>query len=313
MSRPTATRPPRHPRVAVIVVHYNGEDVSRLALASLSNMTYANFELVLLDNGSTDGSGERLRQAFPAVTHLRFEPNAGASAGYAHGLAWGIARGFDHVLLLNNDLEVEPSLLDELVAVMEREPRIGCVGPKTYYHGERPYLWSAGGDLRFREAVTRERGMGDADRGQYERDEEVGYVNGCAILIRREAALAAGNWDPLFFICVDDADFCTRVKAAGFQCWYAHRAVVDHMVSRTTGGYTAGRNFRLGRSTGIYVRRYANRWQKLRFALFTALATVAATLRELPRGNQAAVFAKLRGLREAWRTEIPPPPRFDRA
>lgn len=299
------------PRVAAIVVHYNGEAVSRLALASAERSTYPNFELVLLDNGSTDGSPDRLREAFPGVTHLSFSPNAGASAGYAHGLAWGVAQGFDYVLLLNNDLEVEPSAIDELVAVAERDRRIGCVGPKTYFHGERPYLWSAGGELRFREAVTLERGMGKVDRGQYDRDQEVGYVNGCAILIRRQAALAIGNWDPLFFICVDDADFCTRLKSAGFQCWYAHRAVVDHMVSRTTGGYTVGRNFRLGRSTGIYVRRYASRWQKLGFAIFTALAAVAATLRELPRGNQAAVLAKLRGLREAWRMEIPPPPGFE--
>jgi GT2 family glycosyltransferase len=301
---------PAERRVAAIVVHFNGEEVSRLALASLSGVRTPGVEWVLLDNGSTDGSGERLRAAFPAWTHVRVEPNAGASSGYAHALAWGIERGFDYVLLLNNDLEVDPAFLDELLAVAERDARIGCVGPKTYYHGDRPYLWSAGGRLRYREAVTAERGMGQRDHGQYERDEEVGYVNGAAILIRRAAALAAGNWDPFYFICVDDADFCTRVKRAGFTCWYAHRAIVDHMVSRTTGGYTEGRNFRLGRSTAIYVRRYASAGQKASFLFWTSLAAAAASLRELPRGNVGAVAAKLRGVRAGLREPLPPSPRF---
>jgi GT2 family glycosyltransferase len=296
--------------VAAVVVHFNGEDVSRLALASLSRVATPGVEWVLLDNGSTDGSGERLRAAFPSWTHVRVEPNAGASAGYAHALAWAVERGFDYALLLNNDLEVDAGFLDEMLAVAARDPRIGCVGPKTYYHGDRPYLWSAGGRLRYREAVTVERGMGQRDRGQFDRDEEVGYVNGAAILVRREAALAAGNWDPFYFICVDDADFCTRVRRAGFTCWYAHRAIVDHMVSRTTGGYTAGRNFRLGRSTAIYVRRYASATQKLSFFFWASVAAFAAALRELPRGNVAAVVAKLRGIRAGLREPLPSAPVF---
>jgi cellulose synthase/poly-beta-1,6-N-acetylglucosamine synthase-like glycosyltransferase len=115
-------------------------------------------------------------------------------------------------------------MLTELVKAAESAPDVGCVGPKCYFHGDRQRLWSAGGVLRFRESITRERGYGEIDRGQYDRDAEVDYVNGCAILIRRAAAEAAGMWDDVFYICVDDADFCTRVKRHGFRCLYAHRA-----------------------------------------------------------------------------------------
>jgi GT2 family glycosyltransferase len=288
--------PSQLPRVAAIVVNYNGKEVTLQAVASLMGMTYPNFDLVVVDNGSTDGSMAALAAKFPKLLQERVEVNRGSSAGYAYGFSWAFARGYDYVLLLNNDIEVEPDMLSELVRVAEGDPRIGCVGPKCRFHGDRERLWSAGGVLRFRNAVTAERGYGAIDRGQFDADADVDYVNGCAILIRRAAAEAAGGWDPVYFICVDDADFCTRVKAKGFRCVYAHQAVLYHMVAYTTGGYSPGRNFQLGKSTAIYVRRYANPWQWLTFLAFTAAAFPVAWLRELCRGNQAAAVAKVKGV-----------------
>jgi len=96
------------------------------------------------------------------------EVNRGSSSGYAAGFRWAFENGYDYVLLLNNDIEVEPDLLDRLVEVAESDPAIGCVGPKCYFHGDRQRLWSAGGILRFRESITRERGYGEIDRtGRY--------------------------------------------------------------------------------------------------------------------------------------------------
>jgi hypothetical protein len=294
----------RLPRVAAIVVNFNGKEITRQAVASLRRMTYPRFDLVVVDNGSTDGSTAALAAELPDLRQERIEVNRGSSAGYAYGFAWAFDHGYDYVLLLNNDIEVEPDLLDELVRAAERDPRIGCVGPKCLFHGDRERLWSAGGVLRFRNAVTSERGYGEIDRGQFDEDAEVDYVNGCAILIRRAAAEAAGGWDPVYFICVDDADFCTRAKAKGFCCVYAHRAVLYHLVAYTTGGYSAARNFQWGKSTAIYVKRYANPWQWLSFLAFTAAAFPVAWLRELRRGNQAAAVAKLKGIRAGLREPV---------
>jgi hypothetical protein len=302
------SRIPRLPRVAAIVVNYNGKDITLQALASLRRMTYAAFDLVHLDNASTDGSFEAVAAAFPEILQVRVEVNRGSSSGYAAGFRWAFENGYDYVLLLNNDIEVEPAMLTEMVAVAESDPAIGCVGPKCYFWGDRQRLWSAGGILRFRESITRERGYGEIDHGQYDRDAEVDYINGCAILIRREAAEAAGLWDAIFFICVDDADFCTRVKRQGFRCVYAHKAVLYHMVAYSTGGYSSGRNFQFGRSSTLYARRYANPLQWLSFLGFSTAAFAVAWLRELRRGNQQAAVAKLQGIREGLRIEVPPPP-----
>lgn len=297
------------PRVAAVVLNYNGKDDTLATLESLAGSTYPAVDLVVVDNGSSDGSWDAVAATHPEMTQLAVEVNQGISHGLNQGIAWAIEHGHDYVLVLNNDIEVDPGMIGEMVRLAETDPSIGCVGPKSYYYWERETIWSAGGILRFRESVTRERGEGEVDRGQYDRDEEVDYVNGCAMLIRRQAVLDAGLWDPSYLICVEDADFCVRVKRAGYRCFYAHRAVLWHKVSASVGGYKAGRTFHTGRSSALFARKHASLGQRLRFLAWSAVALPAAFLRELPRGNQAAAVAKAKGVLAGLRAPLTPAPR----
>ena len=300
------------PRVAALVLSYQGRDVTLGALESLTRQDYPACDLAVIDNGSTDGTAEAVAAARPGVAVLRAAENRGPVGGVNLGLAWARAGGYDYALVLNNDIEADPGLVGALVAAAEADPTIGCVGPKAYYYRERDRIWSAGGRIRFREAVTAEAGEGEVDRGQWDRDREVGYVNGCAMLIRRAALEAAGPWDPLYFLGVEDADFCLRVRRAGYRCWYAHRARLWHMVARTAGGYKPARTFNTGRNTALFVRRWGSPRQKLRAALAAIASLPLAFLRELPRRNTAAVTAKARGFFAGLREPLPPPPRWDR-
>lgn len=296
------------PRVLGVVLNFNGRDLTLRTLASLTALDYPALELLVVDNGSTDGSDAAVAERFPSVRRLRTEVNLGISGGLNLGFRVGLDEGFDFLMSMNNDIEVAPDLLTHLVVAAADHPRAGCVGPKCYYFADRDRLWSAGGELRFREAVTRERGMGERDRGQYDRDQRVGYVNGALMLIRRAAMLETGLFDPVYHVSVEDADWCARAKRAGWECWYAHRARLWHMVSPTTGGYVAGRTYRTGRSTAIFVRKYAGALGWASYLFWSALALPAALARELPRGNAAAVWAKFRGQREGLRVPLPPPP-----
>ena len=98
------------------------------------------------------------------------------------------------------------------------------------------------------------------------------------------------------------------MKRRGFRCLYAHQAVLYHMVAYTTGGYSPNRNFQFGRSGAIYVRRYARPWNWLTYLAFNAAAFPVAWLRERRKGNQAAVVAKIKGIRAGLKAELPPPP-----
>lgn len=307
---PPAALPPGQGRVLGIVLNYNGRDLTLATVASLLAMRHPALDLLVVDNGSTDGSDAAVAERFPGVRRLRTATNLGISGGLNLGFQVGLDEGYAFLMTMNNDIEVAPDLLAQLLQAMAADTRLGCVGPKCYYyHGDRNRIWSAGGILRFREAVTRERGMGESDHGQFDRDGEVDYVNGALMLIRREAMLAAGLWDPAYHVSVEDADFCVRARRAGFRCGYVHRAKLWHMVSPTTGGYVAGRTYRTGRSTAIFVRKYAGVAGWLSFLFWTAVAFPAALARELPRRNGAAVIAKYRGLLHGLTTPLAPPPR----
>jgi GT2 family glycosyltransferase len=307
---PGAAAPSGSPRVAAVVLAYNGCEVTLQALASLRRMRYPSWELVVVDNGSTDGSAAAIGAAFPDVRVLRTEVNRGPAGGANLGIGWALDAGFDYVLVLNNDIEVDPEMLGEMVRLAESDPAIGCVGPKAYYHGDPQRIWSAGGTIRFREAVTWERGQRQLDAGQLDADAEVGYVNGCAVLVRRECFERVGLWDPLYHLAVEDADWCMRMRAAGWRCAYAHRARLWHMVSHTTGPYRAAKTFQTGRSTALFVRRHAGPLQWAKFLAFLAAAIPAAWVRELFRGNAHAAVAKVRGIVAGLRAELTPPPPY---
>ena len=219
------------------MLNYNGCEVTLESLASLLRSDYPGLDVLVIDNGSTDDSFEVIRERHPEIGQIRVAENQGISWGLNHGIRWALDQGYDYLLLMNNDIEVAEDMVSRLVEAAEADPRIGCVGPKSYYHSDRERLWSTGGILRFRESVTRERGDGEIDRGQYDRDEEVPYINGCAMLARREAFEQVGLWDPVYYLGVEDADWCVRMKQAGFRCHYAHRAHLWHMISHSIGVY----------------------------------------------------------------------------
>ena len=304
--------PAERPSVLAIVLNYNGRELALQSVASLLGSDYPRLEIVVVDNGSTDGSDAAVAERFPGVHRIRTGQNLGISGGINLGVRFGLREGFDFLMSCNNDIEVAPDMVSRLVENAAHHPQAGAFGPKCYYYfGDRNRIWSAGGELRWREAVTREAGMGESDRGQYDEDRETSYVNGACILMRREAVLATGLWDPVYHVSVEDADWCERMRRAGWTCRYAHAARLWHRGSPTTGGYTARQTWRTGRSTAIFVRKYAGVFGWARFLFFAALAFPAALLRELFRANASAVFAKYRGIFAGLRAELPPVPPLD--
>ncbi len=297
-----------HPSVCAIVLNYNGKDVTRKTLASLVQVDYPAMKIVVVDNGSDDGSRQAVEQAYPEIQQLRKQINEGVAAGMNVGIEHALKHGFDYLLILNNDIEVTPDMVTRLVEELEHRPQFGCAGPKCYYYWDRDRIWSAGGFLRFREAITQERGMGEIDQGQFDRTEEVDYINGCAILISRQVMVEVGPMDPSYVVGVEDADWCARMKKAGYRCLYVANAQLWHMVSHTTGGYKSGKTFQTGRSTAIFVRRHGSTIQKLQFWLFAIAAIPIAFVRELPQRNHRAALAKARGYWSGWRTPLLPTP-----
>lgn len=221
--------PDAAPDISVAVVNWNRRDYLRACLASLARQRGADFEVIVVDNGSADGSAEMVRSEFGGragyrVVLIRNAENRGFCA--ANNQAFAAARG-RFVALLNNDAEAEPDFLAELRRTFDAAPEIGMAAAKVLVH-EDPRRIDKAGHLIYPDGQNRGRGTGEIDRGQYDRPEECLWPDGCAAMYRKAMLDQIGGFDEDFYMFADDAELGLRARIAGWGCRYAPGAVVRH-------------------------------------------------------------------------------------
>ncbi|HMB55380.1 MAG TPA: glycosyltransferase family 2 protein [Thermoanaerobaculia bacterium] len=297
------------------MINWNGAGDTLDTLASLDaasrDDTAAGLDVrpLVVDNGSTDDSVERIRAARPDVELIETGENLGFAAGNLAGIRHALADpAVGWVLLLNTDVEVDPGFLPPLLAACE-DPEVGAAGPKIFYFEPRDLLWAAGGRLRVRETVTEEWGRGEPDGPRWSEPRDVSYLTTCCLLVPRDAMERVGPLDPVYFINVDDADWCRRAADAGYRLRYEPASVLWHKVAASTGGsYTPFKTLHTGRSNAIYMRRHHGFLARAAFVAANLVALAAAFVREVPKGNAKAVWAKAKGVWQGLTLPLPPVP-----
>lgn len=225
------TRP--SPRVTAVILAMNNYADTHECLESLQESTYRNFDAILVDNGSEDGTPEKARQDFPDVRVIENKKNLGVPAGYNVGFSEALRSGAEYILMLNNDVVMPPDFLEKLVASAEADEQTGIVMPKVLYYGSEDEVWSSGGRYRaFPPAIL----MTDNRKGIADSTRYIEYAPGCALLIHRKAFELAGLFDPGYLFLYDDWDFSERVRAHGIKILYTPDTIIWHKVSRTTKG-----------------------------------------------------------------------------
>lgn len=220
----------------MVVVNWNREQLLQRCIESLAGQTGVSFEVIVVDNGSTDGSAAFV-EAFQAkcppfpLRLIRNRENLGFCKANNQGIA--AARG-ELVALLNNDAEAEPGWLENLAEAFAGHPEIGMAASKILVH-EDPRRIDKVGHLIYLDGQNRGRGTGEWDHGQYDRVEEVAWPDGCAGMYRREMLERIGGFDEDFFAYADDAELGLRARIAGWGCVYVPGAVVRHHRGSTLG------------------------------------------------------------------------------
>lgn len=295
--------------VAVVLVNWNGIDDALDVLDQLDRIEGPPLQRLVVDNGSTDDSVARLRQERPDVELLETGSNLGFAAGNVAGIRHLLERyECGWVLLLNTDVEVDPGFLRPLIEACMDE-RVGAAGPKIYFHQPPDLIWAAGGTLRVRETVTREFGIRQPDAPIWDEPKDVTYLTTCCLLVPRDVLEKVGLFDPVFFIGVEDADWCRRALDTGYRLRYEPASRIWHKVATSTGGsYTPFKTFHTGRSNALYARRHFRLPALSLFVLSNIAALGGAFMRELPRGNAKAVASKAKGLWRGLRDPLAPPP-----
>lgn len=228
--------------VSVVVVNWNRRQLLTACLASLARQRDAVFEVIVVDNGSTDGSLEMIEREFPPGGPLRLKVirnsgNRGFCAANNQGIA--AAEG-EFVALLNNDAEAEPAWIAALARAFEGRPDVGMAAAKILVH-EDPRRIDKAGHLIYPDGQNRGRGSGELDQGQYDKLEETLWPDGCAAMYRHTMLDRIGGFDEDLFAYGDDAELGLRARIAGWRCLYMPEAVVRHHRGATLGLTSAHR------------------------------------------------------------------------
>ena len=229
--------------VSIIIPHWNGKQHLDDCLNALRQQTVDNFEVLLVDNASTDGSQAYVREHFPEVKLIELAENRGFTGACNAG--WHASQG-DIVILLNNDTEVAPEWLSEVIGAFERHPEAGIVASKMLLFDQRDTFHTAG-DLMYINGTPNNRGVWQKDTGQFDTEAYVFSACGGSSAYRRTMLEDVGFLDDDFFFSCEDVDLGWRAQLAGWRCVYVPTAVVYHKLKATggsvTGSYYDGRNF----------------------------------------------------------------------
>ena len=220
-------------RAALVIPNWNGADRLPRCLRSVAGLRGAEAEVIVVDNGSSDGSPEAAARAGARV--LRLAENV----GFARAVNRGIAEsGGEFVALVNNDVELDADWLAKLIEALDRNPECGMAAGRTLMYGSQRLLDGAGDALSLGFAAAR-LGHGSPDGPLYEQQRRVLAVSGAACLIRRAVLERIGGFEELFFAYLEDIEFCLRAQLAGFRALYVPEAIAFHEGSATTGGAPA--------------------------------------------------------------------------
>jgi GT2 family glycosyltransferase len=237
--------------VNVVVLNWNGWRDTSACLSSLQQLRYPNYHVIVVDNGSSDGSVSRIREQFPTVELIETGRNLGFAAGCNAGITRSLAQGADYVWLLNNDTTVEPFALQGLVDKAISDPRIGAVGSAIYVAAdpERLEAWG-GGRVNF--WLGRSRHLLEPVS-----DEQIQFITGASLLLPRTVIEAQGVLDEGFFMYWEDADYCFRLRRAGWTLAVAGQSKVWHKGSASIGRGSATMDTYFNASAARFFRRHA--------------------------------------------------------
>lgn len=228
---------PPAPLVVAVVLTWNGRRDTLACLAALERSTHDPLHVVVVDNGSDDGTAEAVAAAHPDVEVLRSEVNLGFAGGNDLGLARARELDAAHALVLNNDVEVEPGTVAALVEAVERLPDVAAVNPKILFAEPPGVIWFAGARFDPRRGYNgRQRGYGRPDGPELGSLFETDRICGAAMLVPRAALERVGDFDERLFLYSEDTDWSLRARAAGLHLYVVPEATVVHRVSATAGG-----------------------------------------------------------------------------
>jgi GT2 family glycosyltransferase len=286
------------PSVIVLILNYNGKHLLDDCIFTYLDNDYDNFKVVVIDNGSTDGSLAYLQANYPNVKILESVTNLGYSGGFNYGMKYAFDdQKADYVLITNNDVKVDKRVLSELVKIAITEPMIGFVTGKVYFYDCPKVLQTAGKISHPIRWNGGSRGRNEIDKGQYDYVTEIPFCDDIFWLVSKDLYNSVGGYDENFFLQGEDFEWQARAKQKDFKIFFTPYAKLWHKESMTIGKNSSKKVFYDSRNPMIVILKYKTaKFFKRYFWDFVINSILRSSIKNLLRFNFRIPWNQWKGL-----------------
>lgn len=277
-------------KVSIIVLNWNNYQDTKECLESLQKITYPHYEVIIVDNGSKDGSTKRLQKEFPQYIYIYNKENLGCAGGFNVGMKHALERGADYLFPLNNDMIVEESFLEPLLAAMEE--KVGIVGSAIYSYPQTEILHTAGEKINFWKGGLRQLYLTEK--------EEVDCLDGC-FLIRKELIDKIGYFNQAYFLYREETEYCLLARKAGFKVICQPKSRIWHKVGTSVDKTPPSTAFYSYQGKFLFMKRNAPFYLKYPFCIYGSLYLIFRALENLIKGDKSMALAIRDVLIDFWK------------
>jgi hypothetical protein len=270
--------------IGIIVLNWKQPALTIDTINSLLKITHPNFtyKIIIVDNGSSDDSVVKFKNNFSSnksTIILETKKNLGYADGNNFGIKYALSHHFDYLLILNNDVLVQPDFLQKIIKLHTDNPHYSLIAPKIYfapgheYHQDRyakkdqgKIIWSVGGHMDWNNIYGSNLGIDEIDHGQYDKiNNHLDFLSGCCLFISSNTIKKIGPFDVKYFMYLEDVDLCQRALKAGYQLAYCPDAVIWHINAGSSSSGSNLHDYFLTRNRLLFAMNYAN--LKTKFAI----------------------------------------------
>ncbi len=291
------------PSVAIILVNWNGYELTKICIHSIFNIHYKNYRIILVDNASEDGSGIKLKNEFEGrIDYIQNQSNLGFSGGNNVGIRYALDHGFDYVMELNNDTEVVPDFLTRLIVSIHGNDEYGAAQPLILYTVDKSRIWNAGGDY-YRSLGMSFTRKENARHKENLTSRDTDWITGCCFLIKSEVLRKTGLLNEVFFFgSFEDVDMSLRIRSLGYRLHFEASAVIYHSVGQSSKTKEKGKegylnnkiHYLVNRNQMYFIRMHVDR-------IYRPLAYIVQVLKMLSFSIYFLVRWRINKLKEAWK------------
>ena len=224
----------KEPKIAIIIINWNTYQLTFNCLKSLEACTYKNKIIFFVDNGSKDGSGDKIALEFPDINYIQNEINEGFTGANNIALKVILKQNFDYVLLLNNDTEVKPNFLSLLEARMDSDQNLAATQPLILDFPNKNTIWNGGGSFNTFFGLSKTRYNGLIYKPQLKIETFTEWISGCCILVKIEVIKEVGLLDNRFFAYFEDVDWSIRMTKLGYKLGVVPKSIIYLQSSGST-------------------------------------------------------------------------------